>query len=294
MTTPTKTVRTHDFRRTDLLERLHLQAVQGLLEAFGRGASQHLTSVFRQHCSFTLGGLEQVTWSDLADGLDPGMYFFTFSLAPLPGRGLLAIPTQEVLAFVDLRLAGTGEDDFSGRIPSEIDQAFLAPIIDGLIAELSKALARIQTTTPALEAQEANIQFVSVASPSEMCMAATCSFTVATRPSRQAVICLPFSMVRMLVDGLRHRTTVGDERRRDSVGRGHPPSPAARSPSTWCSSSRASSPRRRSCSPSRWGTAWASATPRVGRWSCAPRASWWRRPRSAVQGCTRRARSRRR
>ena len=30
----TKTVRSHDFRRTDLLERVSLQAIGGLLEAF--------------------------------------------------------------------------------------------------------------------------------------------------------------------------------------------------------------------------------------------------------------------
>jgi flagellar motor switch protein FliM len=208
MSQTTKTVRKHDFRRTDLLERVSLQAIGGLLETFARSATQHLTSVLRQQCSFTLEVLDQVTWRDLADELESGVYFFTFSLSPLPGRAVLALPIEEVLAIVDLRLAGAGDDDFSGRVPSEIDQAFMAPIVEGLIGELGKALARIQPSTPLLEAQEGNVQFVSVASPAEMCMAARFSFTVANRAASHAVICLPFPMVRMLVDSLAARTSL--------------------------------------------------------------------------------------
>jgi len=208
MTPSTKTVRSHDFRRTDLLERVSLQAIGGLLESFARAATQHLTSALRQQCTLTLENLDQVTWHDLALEFESGTYFFTFSPAPLAGRALLALPVEEVLAIVDLRLAGAGDDDFSGRVPSEIDQAFVAPIIEGVIAELGKALARIQVSTPVLEAQEGNVQFVTVAAPEEMCMAARFSFAVASRPPSQAVICLPFSMVRMLVDGLQARTTL--------------------------------------------------------------------------------------
>ncbi len=220
MAQATKTVRDHDFRRTELIERVHLQALQGLLETFTRSASQQLTSTLRQHCTLSLEKLDQVTWRDLAEELERDMYFFTFSLSPLPGRAVLAIPTEEVLAFVDLRLAGAGDDDFSGRVPSDIDQAFLAPIIEVIVGEVSNALSRIQATVPVLEAQEGNVQFVSIASPAEMCMAARLSFAVAARGQREAVMCLPFSMVRMLIDALRNRAAAGDQSRRDSMAEG--------------------------------------------------------------------------
>src|SRR6185437_11323147 len=92
----------------------------------------------------------------------------------------------------------------------------LAPIVEVLIGELGKALARVQATTPTLEAQEGNIQFVSIASPSEMCMAATFTLSVAGRPAREALLCLPFPMVRMLIDALRNRMALGEENRRDA------------------------------------------------------------------------------
>jgi flagellar motor switch protein FliM len=214
----TKVVRPHDFRRTELLERVHLQALAGLLESFTRSATQQLTSTLRQPCTFVLEKLDQVTWRDLAEELERGMHFFTFSLPPLAGRAVLAIPTEEALAFVDLRLAGSGDDDFSERVPSEIDRAFLAPIVELVLGELSNALSRVVGTVPTLEAQERNVQFVSIATPSEMCMAARLPLTVASRPTREAVLCLPFAMVRMLIDALRSRTMVADEGRRDSLG----------------------------------------------------------------------------
>jgi flagellar motor switch protein FliM len=211
MPQPNKVIRNHDFRRTDLLERVNLQTLQGLLETFARSATQRFTSSLRQPCTFEVERIDQVPWRDLSGDLEDGWYFFTFSLAPLNGRAVLAIPTDEVLALVDVRLAGTGDDDFTGRIPSEIDQAFLAPIIDDLIGELSRSLARIQTTTPWLDAQEGNIQFVAIASPSEMFMAVRLTFSIANRPPRQALMCLPFTMVRSLVEAMQARATpVGD------------------------------------------------------------------------------------
>ena len=217
MSEPTKTVRSHDFRRTDLLERVDLQSLQGLLEAFARSATQKLTSTLRQPCGVEVVALDQVTWRDLADDVDPGMYFFTFSMPPLSGRAVLAMPTEEMLALVDLRLAGSGEDDFSERVPSEIDRAFFAPIAEEFIGELGRALARIRATHPALEAQEGNVQFVSIVSPSEMCFVARMSIVVATRPARDAFFCLPFPMVRMLIDGLHSRTAPSGDGREDAV-----------------------------------------------------------------------------
>jgi flagellar motor switch protein FliM len=218
MTQTEKVVQPHDFRRTDLLERVSLQALQGLLETFARTATQKFAATLRQPCAIEVVRLDQVTWRDLSEEFESGTYFFTFSLSPLAGRALFAIPIDEVLALVDLRLAGSGEDSFVGRVPSEIDQAFLTPIIEDLIVELSRALAKIQSTVAVLEAQEGNVQFVSIASPADMCMVVRFSFAVATRATREVSICLPFAMVRTLIEGLQLRTASAAEDGEDSLG----------------------------------------------------------------------------
>ena len=207
-----KTIREYDFRRTDLLERVDLQAVEGMIKAFTLSAAQHLTSTLRQQCTFALEKVDQVTWGDLTGELEHGRYFFVFSLSPLAGHGVLAMPTEEALAIVDLRLAGSGDDDYSDRVPSEIDQAILAPSIEGVLGELGRSFGRAQVTQPSLDSQEASIQFASIAGPAEMCIAARCEFTIADRPPCQALLCLPSTMTRMLVDGLRNKASVGETR----------------------------------------------------------------------------------
>ena len=211
-----KEVRNHDFRRTDLLDRQDIQTLHGFSEAFARSAGQRLSAILHRPCSFELGSLEQVMWRELAEELRSGMHFFSFSLAPLARRGVLAIPMDEVLAFVDLRLAGSGEDDFTGRVPSDIDKAFLAPIVGELLNELAKTLARIQTLVPAIEAQDNNVDLIASGDAHQTCVAIRMALTTANRPVRETVLCLPYPMVRLLFDLLHTRSIASGEGREDS------------------------------------------------------------------------------
>lgn len=212
-----KVIKAHDFSRGDTIERAHLQAIKRLLDGFARTTSQKFTSSLHHHCVFEIKQLDQLPWRELIEEFETGMYFFTFSMHPLPGRAVLAMPTEEALALVDLRLAGPGDDDFSGRVPSEIDQAFLAPIVEDLLGELRLAFARLYSTSPVLETQEANVLFVSIGSRSEACLAIRMSFSVAERDVREAVICLPIQMVRMLVESLKSKTSLIDEAQKETL-----------------------------------------------------------------------------
>ncbi|MGA7835169.1 MAG: flagellar motor switch protein FliM [Acidimicrobiales bacterium] len=217
MVPSTKVVQKHDFGRTDPLERVDLQALHGLLETFTRLATQKFTSVLRQPCSFEIIKVEQITWRDLVVDVANDAYFFTFTMAPLSGRSVFVLPIDEALALVDVRLAGRGEDDFTGRVPSEIDQAFLEPIMDDLLGELAKSVSRVHVTTPKLEAQDGNVQFVPVGSASEMFLVASLSVSIAKRATRDAILCLPFSLVHALIDSLQAKSTSAGESRESAI-----------------------------------------------------------------------------
>jgi flagellar motor switch protein FliM len=143
--------RLHDFRRTETLERVHLHAISVMLDGFARHASARLSTVLRQPSVLSLRTMDQLTWAEISTNLDNGLHFLTFSLPPLAGQGVLAIPTAEALAVVDLRLAGTGEEEYAERVLTEIEQELLAPVAEGVLDELGKTLARLQPTTPTLE-----------------------------------------------------------------------------------------------------------------------------------------------
>lgn len=205
MTLPQAEAKLHDFKRTETLERVHLHALSVMLDSFARHASARLSTVLRQPSVLALRSLDQLTWAEISNTLDEGLHFLTFSLPPLAGQGVVAVPTAEALAVVDLRLAGTGEEDSPERVLTEIEQELLAPVAEGVLDELAKTLARLQPTTPTLEMQEANVQFVTVAPPTETCLAAHLSFSLGSRPECELVLCLPFMMMRQLAELMRSR-----------------------------------------------------------------------------------------
>lgn len=210
-------VRPHDFRRTETLERVHLHTISIVLETFARHGSAPLSTLLRKACSLTLESVEQVTWSDLVGTYADDLHFVLFSLQPLPGRAMVALPPRDALAIVDLRLAGNGEDDYPERALTEIEQELLGPVVEGLLGELSKALDRLQATTPVLDRQESSIQFVSVASSNEACLSARFSLAIGNRPMSQLSLCLPLQTVRGVVDAMQQGLGSASEDAPDTV-----------------------------------------------------------------------------
>lgn len=207
------TVKPHDFRRAEMLERAHHHAVTVVFEAFAKQGGAALTTMLRDQCTIAFESMEQSSWEDLAEGLPEGTHFVTFSQPPLPGHALFTLPAKEGLALVDLRLAGSGDDEFPDRTLTEIEQELLAPVVASLLDELAKALARLQVTVPEVGAQESNVQFVNVAPATEMCLAATFTMTIGERPPYAILLCFPYMMVRHLVEAMRNGPRrPGDER----------------------------------------------------------------------------------
>ncbi len=196
-------VQPHDFRHAEMLERGHHHAVTTVFENFAKQGAAALTAMLREQCTLALESMEQATWEDLAEQLGDGNHFLTFALPPLPGHAVLTVPANDALALVDLRLAGSGDDDYPDRGLTEIEQELFNPVVAGLLDELSKALSRLQVTVPELGVHESSAQFVSVASGTEMCLTARFAFTVGGRPACSILLCFPYLMVRHLVETMR-------------------------------------------------------------------------------------------
>ncbi len=190
----------HDFRRTKTLDRFHVHTVGMVLESFARLATTPLSTVLRQPCSVSLVSLDQVTWAEAGQSLDNTLHFLTFTLPPIPGSSVLALPIAEALAIVDLRLAGSGEGDYPERILTEIEQELLSPVIVSVLDELKRAVARLQPTEPRLEQHESNVQFLTIAAPGDTTLLAHFDLSIGSRPTSQLIMCLPLPTVRQLVE----------------------------------------------------------------------------------------------
>ena len=100
--------RTYDFRRPTKLSREHVRVLQIAQEAFARQATTILTSQLRAAARFELAGIEQFSYDDYLATLPEPVFIATFTLEPLPGKGLLAYPLDIAMATVDHMLGGSG------------------------------------------------------------------------------------------------------------------------------------------------------------------------------------------
>ncbi len=212
MTTVDKPIKPHDFRRGDVVERVTLQTLEGLFQTFTRSLTQKFTGLLHHPCIFEITRLDQMSWGDITPEIANGMYFFTFSMHPLPGRGIIALPAEEVLVLVDLRLSGSGDGEFSDRMPSEIDQSFLATLMDDFLGEFGGAIAKFQQTMPNLEAQEGNLLFINASGAADMFMVIRLGFSLAERAPQAGLICLPFDMVQQIIGALHAKGLIAKDR----------------------------------------------------------------------------------
>ena len=184
--------RTYDFRRPTKLSREHVRILQIAQESFARQATTVLTSMLRTGARMELDGIEQYSYDDYIATLPAQCFIATFTLEPLPGKGLLVYPLDTALAIVDHMLGGSGGAEQPNRPMTAMETTITGHLLERLLAELADSFAPLVQVQPALAALEYNPQLAQAASGSETVMVASHSLRIGNRePS--ATLMLPFS-----------------------------------------------------------------------------------------------------
>jgi flagellar motor switch protein FliM len=184
--------RTYDFRRPTKLSREHVRILQIAQEAFARQATTTLTSMLRTGARMELVGIEQYSYDDYIATLPLSYFVATFTLEPLPGKGVLAYPLDTAMAIVDHMLGGAGAGDQPVRPMTAMESAITSHLLERLLGELADAFAHITPLTPVLDGVEYNPQLAQAAAGSETVMVATYSMRIGAREP-DATLVLPFS-----------------------------------------------------------------------------------------------------
>jgi flagellar motor switch protein FliM len=184
--------RTYDFRRPTKLSREHVRILQIAQENFARQATTTLTSMLRTGARLELVGIEQFSYDDYIATLPASYFVATFTLEPLPGKGVLAYPLDTAMAIVDHMLGGAGAGDQPLRPMTAMESAITSHLLTRLLGELADAFAHITPLQPVLDGVEYNPQLAQAAAPSETVMVATYSMRIGAREP-DATLVLPFS-----------------------------------------------------------------------------------------------------
>jgi flagellar motor switch protein FliM len=119
--------------------------------------------------TLTLGALETIRFATFRDRLPPGASLQTFTVAPLRGHGLLAIPAPLAFALVDRVFGGPGRlpEGIEGREYSTLEQQTLRRIGTRILADLAEAWTPVQRIECAVAAVESNPARIAIAAPTD-------------------------------------------------------------------------------------------------------------------------------
>jgi flagellar motor switch protein FliM len=184
--------RTYDFRRPTKLSREHVRILQIAQESFARQATTTLTSVLRTGARMELVGIEQFSYDDYIATLPSSYFLATFTLEPLPGKGVLAYPLDTAMAMVDHMLGGAGAGEQPNRPMTGMESTITSHVLERLLDELTAAFAHITPLQPVLDGVEYNPQLAQAAAGSETVMVGTYSMRIGSREP-DATLVLPFA-----------------------------------------------------------------------------------------------------
>ena len=182
----------YDFRRPIQLSREHQRMIQVAMDGFCRQATTVLTSSLRAVCGVTLTSIEQSTYAEYVDSLEPSTYLTIFSAEPLLSKCMLEIPLAAVMTAVDHMLGGPGRTEQPERPLTEIETGVIRGLVERLLRELRYSFASVLTFEPVVTGVEYSPQFAQVAGGSDVMVAMSMELKLNERSTRMTM-CMPFS-----------------------------------------------------------------------------------------------------
>jgi flagellar motor switch protein FliM len=199
-------VKTHDFHRTETLDRQYVPAFSAAVDTFARHGTVELSTSLRRSTQLGVSSLREMSWREVTT------YLATFNLEPLSGTAIMLLSLETAVRMLDFRLGGGTQSAFAGHSDlTDTDFAVLGGVINPLLAELAKGLSRIKEVFAVPVSQESSIQFVQFAGPEEMFLVSSLHLCVGDDEPAEMILALPFALVRQITEAIRSSTRTRDD-----------------------------------------------------------------------------------
>ncbi|MGD0873958.1 MAG: flagellar motor switch protein FliM [Acidimicrobiales bacterium] len=205
-------VKTHDFHRTETLDRQYVPAFSAAVDTFARHGTVELSTSLRRSTQLGVSSLREMSWREVTTILGERPYLATFNLEPLSGTAIMLLSLETAVRMLDFRLGGGTQSAFAGHSDlTDTDFAVLGGVINPLLAELAKGLSRIKEVFAVPVSQESSIQFVQFAGPEEMFLVSSLHLCVGDDEPAEMILALPFALVRQITEAIRSSTRTRDD-----------------------------------------------------------------------------------
>jgi flagellar motor switch protein FliM len=197
-------IKTHDFHRTESLDRQYVPAFNAALDAFARRGSVELSGSLHRATQLSASPLRESSWREVTDAFGESPYLATFNLEPLSGTAILSLPYETVLRILEYRLGGGSQVAFSGHGElTGTDFAILATVVSPLLREIAESLSPMRAVSACLVSQESSTQYVQLAGPSEMFLVSALQLCIGEDEPGVMTVALPFPLLRQITEAMR-------------------------------------------------------------------------------------------
>jgi flagellar motor switch protein FliM len=210
-----KRVIPYDFSQPMTLAREHMRILETGFETFSRHWGTQLVASLRTTARVHFDSVELVTYDDYVASLPPTTAMLVLSVEGGRRSGVLQIPLETVLDWIDRMLGGRGS---YGKVPNrdltEIEQELLRQLMVRVLNDLDYSFSSIMPLDTALKTIQYTPQAVQVVAASTPVLVSTFTQEVEGAPAMPSTLMLPAEgIVEALRNSMEREETSADDRK---------------------------------------------------------------------------------
>lgn len=192
----TEDVRSYDIGRQERIVRGRMPTLELINERFARYLRLGLFNYMHRNAEISVGPVRVLKYSDFIRNLVVPTNLNLVQVKPLRGTSLFIFDPSLVFLVIDNMFGGDGRfhTRVEGRDFTVTEQRIIQGLLQTVFTEYEKSWKTIYPVTFEYMRSEMNTQFASIATPSEIVVAATLVIELSGATSEMH-ICMPYSMI---------------------------------------------------------------------------------------------------
>ncbi|HTX00114.1 MAG TPA: FliM/FliN family flagellar motor switch protein [Acidimicrobiales bacterium] len=202
-------VKSYDLCRPKGFDRNDIRMLRNHLAMFARHAGVEMTTMLHRNCTVAFTGEIESPWEEFVEMMDRRPYLASFTLAPLSGLAVLAIPCDTATRMLEYRLGGGHGGKYGGHDQlTDCDYGVIGTVISSLIGLLAPTFGRARRLSAAVTRQVTDSQLIGVSNHADMFFVACFNLILGSDDLVEMFIALPFALVHQINKQLRMAAAV--------------------------------------------------------------------------------------
>lgn len=193
-------VRRFDFRSQEAIDRGRIRKLHPVFEAAAHRMAGALSANLRKPFHLTVEGYEQLPWEQYASSVEDPTFLASAAVIGLDGRVIVHVPTELVLALIEVQLGGKGGDQSERVVLTDLEFSLMSTLVDDMLAALPSAFdAFIEIGIGVVQKLRSTI-YLKVGRPGEVCLMVQLNVVIGEGRTRALRLCFPLTVLHPILE----------------------------------------------------------------------------------------------